>query len=456
MAVGQALAAIDRARLRELQHREESLFHERRPRSRQLLERARRSLIKGVPMSWMWGLYRHPPPFIAAGRGASFEDIDGNRYLDFNLGDLALTAGFGHPAIVAAVEQAMRRGAHFLLPVEEAIAVGEELARRTELPFWQFTLSASGANAEVVRIARALTGRQKIAVFDGHYHGHLDATLVERHDAGVVPSMTGLAAGVERDTLILPFNDLAAAERALHSREVAVVLTEPALTNCTLVLPQPGFLSELHRVCRERGTLLCLDEAHSFQFAFGGLARGWSAPCDFLVLGKGLGTGVPFGLYGMSAAVADYVGAHTYADMGPPGLATGGTTYGSPLAVLTAQAALEQVLTEENYRRVAALGTRLAEGLQHAFNAVRLPWRALCLGPRSGYCLFPELPRNGAEAARSIDLELIAARRLYFANRGLWDAIASAGPQVSFAHSAGDVDAYVGVAQEFLREVVAH
>lgn len=449
-----ATSAIDAVRLASLQASELSAFEARTPRSAALLARGAASMVKGVPMSWMWGLYRHPPIFVERGAGAKFWDVDGNAYTDFNVVDLALTVGFGAPAVVRAVDAAMRRGAHFLLPVEAAIDVTEELSTRVDLPFWQFTLSASGANTEVIRIARSLTKRRGLVVFAGHYHGHLDETLVEPEGAGIVAAMQGLPPEITDHVQILPFNDLAAAERALSRRDVALVLTEPALSNCTLVQPQPQYLQNLYRLCRQHGTLLCLDEAHTFQFAFGGLKRAWALSADFVVLGKGLGSGIAFGLYGMSGPVAAFVDANTHTDFGPRGIAAGGTTYGSTVAVFAAKATLQEILTPANYARVESLGARLAAGLDAIFAELRLPWSALSLGPRSGYCLFPQAPRDGAEALRSIDLPLIAARRLWMANRGVWDAMASAGPQVSFSHGPEDIDRYLHLARGFLQAVI--
>jgi glutamate-1-semialdehyde 2,1-aminomutase len=448
------VTAIDRARLEAVHARELAAFIARTPRSAALLERGRRSMIKGVPMSWMWGLYRHPPVFVDHGAGASFVDVDGHSYLDFNVVDLAMTMGFGSGVIASAVAQAMQRGAHFLLPVEEALRVSELLAQRTDIPYWQFTLSASGANTEVIRIARALTGREKILVFAGHYLGHVDDTLVEQAGGVPAPSLLGLPRGVEHHLLIVPFNDLHAVESALSHADVALVLTEPALSNCTLVHPEPDFLPALYAACSRSGALLCLDEAHTFQFAYGGLKRQWNLPCDFIVLGKGLGTGVSFGLYGMSQPVAAFVEANTYVDLGQPGIAAGGTTYASTLAVLAARAALEEILTPAAYERVAALGRRLAAGLEKIFTELGLPWTALHLGPRSGFCLFPRAPHDGAEASLSMDLDFIAARKLWMANRGIWDAMASAGPQVSFVHSAADVDTYLRTVQPFLAAII--
>ena len=445
---------IDRDKLAQLRAREDAHFIARTPGSAALIERARAHMPNGVPMAWMAGLYRTPPIVAASGAGAAFCDVDGNRYLDFNVSDLSMTMGFGPPPIVAAVSRQIAQGAHFLLPTQDALFVAEALAQRVGLPFWQFTLSASGANTEVIRIARHLTGRQKIAVFGGHYHGHIDETLVCEDGGKVVADLLGLTPDAAAHTLILPFNDLDALEAALRKRDIALVLTEPALTNCNVVLPEPGFLAGLRALTREHGSLLCIDEAHTFQFAYGGLTRQWDIACDFVVLGKGLGTGIGFALYGMSDDVGRAVARYQDNDVGPKGLATGGTTYATAVAAAAARAALDEVMTPAAYARVSALGARLADGLEALFAARGLPWRAFRLGPRSGYCLQPTLPRDGAQAQVSLDAELIDARRVYMANRGLWDAVGSAGPQASFVHEPADVDRYVAVAGQFLDEIL--
>lgn len=448
-------AAVDRAALAAVTAREAAAFAARTPRSAALRDRALRAMPGGVPMTWMTGLYRSPPIYVTHGAGATFVDADGHAYLDFNLCDLSMTLGFGAEPIARAVSEAARTGAHFLLPTEAAVEVAEELAARVGLPFWQFTLSATGANAEVLRVARVATGRRRLLVFENHYHGHFDEGLVARGASGASePDLLGLPPGAAADTLIVPFNDLPALERALAGGDVALVLAEPAMTNCTLVLPAPGYLEGLQEVVRRHGALLAYDEAHTFQFAYGGLTRAWGLASDFVVLGKGLGSGISFALYGMSEEVAQVFSRHSDADVGPRGIATGGTTFGSAVAAAAARAALA-MLTPAAYDHLDALGGRLGHGLQALFDEVGLPWRAQRLGPRSGTTLAPDLPRDGAEAWRSVDAPLIDARRLYLANRGLWDAVISAGPQASLAHGPADIDRYLAAVGDFLREVAA-
>jgi glutamate-1-semialdehyde aminotransferase len=446
-------AAVDRTKLSAMRAREDAVFHARIPRSKALLDRAKLHMPQGVPMAWMAGLYRFHTIFIADGALANFRDVDGNAYLDFNVCDLAMTMGYGPSPIVKAASQQMARGAHFLLATEDAIAVAEDLAARTGMPFWQFTVSASSANTEVLRIARHMTGRQKVLVFGGHYHGHIDETLVSSESGRTIPELLGLPRDVAERTIIVPFNDLAAAERVLAKQDVALVLTEPALTNCNIVLPEPGFHQGLRDLTRRYGSLLCIDEAHTFQFAYGGLTKAWNLDSDFMVLGKGLGTGLSFALYGTSDAVASHLIRYRDVDIGPKGLATGGTTYGSAVSVAVAKAALLEVMTPASYQRVIDLGSRLADGLETIFAQHRLPWRAFHLGPRSGYCMSADLPRNGDEAGLSLDAELVDIRRIYMANRGIWDAVVSAGPQASFAHEAADIDRYLAVAADFIAEL---
>lgn len=260
-------------------------------------------------------------------------------------------------------------------------------------------------------------------------------------------------AAAARDTIILPFNDLPALERALGGHEVALVLTEPALSNCNVVLPRPDFLAGVHAACQRHGTLLCLDEAHTFQFAYGGLTRAWKLAADFVVLGKGLGSGIAFGLYGMSEDLGRFMARNLDIDIGPNGLATGGTLYATAVAATAARVALEQFWTEAGCLRINELGRNLADGLQAAFDARDLPWRAFHLGPRSGYCLQATLPVDGNAAAASLESRFIDARRAFMANRGIWDAVASAGPQISHAHGRADVSRYLSVAAGFLDEI---
>ncbi|MEO1190510.1 MAG: aminotransferase class III-fold pyridoxal phosphate-dependent enzyme [Pseudomonadota bacterium] len=446
--MSEELPALGWARLDALRAAEDERLAARLPRSRTLWERAQRSQPCGVPMAWMAGLYRHPPIFAVKGQGAWFEDADGHRYLDMNQADLAATLGFAPPPIVEALTQRLAEGSAFLLPTDDGIQACEELARRSGLPFWQFTGSASAANAEAFRLARVATGRDQILMFHGKYHGHLDESL-----GGDEGDFLGLPRTAGRDIRQIAFNDLAALERALAAKQIAALIAEPLLTNCNLVFPDPGFWESARRLCQEAGTLLIIDEAHSHSFAFGGLTRAWDLQPDIQVLGKGLGSGIAFGCYGMTESLGQLMAEKLDVDIGPPGLATGGTTYANPLALTAAQVSLQQCLREEDYARAEALGQRLAEGLQGLFDRRGLGWRAPQIGGRSGWVLFPDLPRNADQSLRSLDPRFVDTRRHFMASRDIWEAVGSAGPACSFAHREADVDRYLEISEGFLRAV---
>jgi glutamate-1-semialdehyde aminotransferase len=403
----------------------------------------------------MAGLYQHPPLFAVDGAGAYFEDADGHRYLDMNQADLSTTLGFAPAPVAQAVAARVQKGSAFLLPTEDGIVTAELLAERVGIPFWQFTGAASGANAEVIRLARLATGRERILMFDGKYHGHIDDVLVGGSDEGPQAEALGLPADVASRADTVPFNDLDALKAALSSGDVACVLAEPMLTNCNVVFPDDGFWRAAEEAIRAAGTLLVIDEAHTHSFAYGGLTRAWDLEPDLVVIGKGLGSGIAFGAYGMRESLARLMEKHLESDPGVMGLATGGTTFANALALAAARAALEQCLTPAAYARTDALGTQLGEGLEAVFERRSLPWRAPHIGGRAGWVLFPELPRNAAESHRSMDALFVNTRRVFMANRGIWEAIDSAGPACSFAHTEAEVNRYLEVAGEFVEAVTS-
>ena len=445
---------IDRRALESFRAEEDRRFRERTPRSAALLERARASQPLGVPMSWFASLYQHAPPVVASGSGAWFEDVDGNRYLDMNLVDLAGALGFANPVVTAAVEAALERGTSFLLPTEEGIAATERLAEITQLPYWQFTGAASGANVELIRIARVATGRSKILKFDGSYHGHIDETLVVEGEEGLQSEGLGLPAKALDDVKIVPFNDLEAVERALAPGDVACLLSEPVLTNCNLIFPDPGFWDQVRELTRAAGTLLYIDEAHSYSFAFGGMTRALAIEADGQLMGKGLGSGIPFAVYGVTEDLGRLLETHLDRDGSlQQGIALGGTTYANVMALAVARAVLTEVLSESAYAENAELGNRLGDGLEAIFKQRGLDWRAPRIGGRSGWILGPDLPRSALEAAASLDPLFVATRRIFMANRGVWEAISTSGPAASFMHQEADIDRYLAVAEDFLAAV---
>ena len=443
-------------RIADVITRETARFTQARPKSAALLERAQASMPSGVPMAWMQGLTHHAPVFIDEGSGASFTDVDGNTYVDFNQADMSSTVGHGTPAVVEAVARRMAQGVQFLLPTEDAIVVSEELARRFALPFWQYTLSASSANAEAIRLARLATGREGVLMFDGSYHGHIGETLVDYAHETPQSNALGLPRDHARNTTVVPFNGLDAADAVLAKGKTACVMVEPALSNVGLVLPKDGFLHGLREICDRHGALMIVDETHTHMFAFGGLVRLWDLKPHMVVIGKNIAGGVPIGAYGMGPDLADLMDRNLFDHAGDePGFASGGTLYGSALSMAAARATLEQVLTEDAYGHIAALGKRLAQGIQAIIDEAGLPWKAQHLESRSGWLYDTEEPVSGVDAVRKMDVALSDSRRIFMANRGIWEAIVTAGPAVSFPMTEADVDLYLQVSRDWIGELTA-
>lgn len=435
-----------------MRERELRRFEELRPRGTRLLAQAAPSMPNGVPMSWMATLYEHPPIVVERGSGASFTDVDGNEYLDFNLADTSMFAGFGVELVTRAVAERMAAGAQFMLPTADALAVALELERRFGLPAWQFTLAATTANTEAIRVARAATGRSAVVMFDGKYHGHADELLSTLEDGEVVPEGRGLPPGATQHVRIVQFNDLEAVERELARGDVACVISEAAITNVGVIHPADGFHAGLRRLATDGGALLIVDETHTLVAGPGGLTARWGLEPDLLVLGKSIACGVPLGAYGMTSEVARVLEAdlsETFRDS----VATGGTLFANAVSMAAARVTLDEVLTEAAYEHAAALGARLADGIGGLIAAHELDWRAHRLYNRSGYTHAPELPVNALEARARIDLELFNLQRLYMANRGIWEAIDSAGPACGTQASEADVDRYLQVLDDFLSEL---
>ena len=447
-------------RARQILDSELKTFQQRTPRSAQWLAKAEAAMPGGVPMAWMRALYRHAPVVAVRGSGSRFTDLDDNTYLDFNACDLAMPAGFAPEPIVRAIHDQALLGNHFLLPTTDSIEVCRLLTERFGLPQWQFTLSATGANTDALRIARVATGRSTVLVFDGKYHGHLDQTLWSRNDQGGMDAdLAGLDPATAQTTDVLPYNDPAALRARLALGDVAAVLVESALTNCGLVLPTEEFVASLNTDVRAAGAVLVVDETH-VQFAVhGGGTTVFGLQPDLLTGGKGIGGGVPIGVIGMTDRIGDVVAANADHDPGlvetgdSYGLAIGGTLYGNALSLAAARVGLAEVFTPEAGQRVDELGQRLQAGLQREIDSVGLPWTIDRLGGRIQFRLTPEDPRNGAESYASVVLPLADARKVFLLNRGVWDAIATAGPSVSYAVDQADIDTYIDVAGDFLHEL---
>jgi len=436
---------LDRARVGELHAGELARFREARPRTLAMVRRARAHMPNGTPMAWM-AYDNDQPVYIDHGQGPGFTDIDGFGYVDFNASDMAMFCGHANPAIVAAAAAQLARSTQFLLPTEASVQVAEELARRYPVPQWQFTLSATQANTEAIRLARAVTGRDVVVLFQGHYHGHFEEGLVDLTDGAESPVQRGLSKGVTGRVRIAQFNDPATLRAALEPGDAALVLTEPAMTNYVhLLAPEPGWHEALRDLTRQHGTLLCLDETHTHVVGPGGATGLWQLSPDIVTIGKAVAGGLPLGAYGVTAELGEQLDAAR-------NVATGGTLFGNPLSAAAAKAALTEVLVPAAYQHASALGGELADGIEAAIGSAGLPWTAIRLGPRSGQWYGPR-PRTGAEAHALADDQLTRLIRIWLANRGVWEALPGAGPTACIPATHADVDRYVEAYGELLAEL---
>ncbi|MCU1271498.1 MAG: hypothetical protein JWN74_2792 [Acidobacteriaceae bacterium] len=414
------MRSIDRDRLRSLMQSEQQKFITQRPKSKVLFERARKSLLGGVPMNWMVKWAGAFPPFVREAHGAEFVDVDGHCYVDLCLGDTGAMTGHSPAATVSAVQQQVERGITLMLPSEDSVWVGEELQKRFGLPFWQFALTATDANRFAIRLARQITGRPKILVFNWCYHGSVDETFITLEN-GVAKARRGNVGPPVDPTVttkVVEFNDVAALEKALSPRDVACVLAEPAMTNVGIVHADPAFHEQLRKLTRKYGTLLIIDETHTICAGPGGYTRAENLDPDFLVFGKPIGGGVPGSTYGFTQAVADpIVARHNLEDCDVGGI--GGTLAGNALSLAAMRATLEKVLTEKAFEHMIPLAERWTEGVAKAIAEFDVPWHVTRLGCRAEYLFARQTPRNGTEAHDAMDFELERFMHLFAMNRGI-------------------------------------
>src|ERR1700688_1065584 len=399
---------LDRTRLQSLTEREQKRFVAEHPKSKLIYERGKKSLLSGVPMNWMVKWAGAFPPVVREAQGAHFYDVDGHRYVDFCLGDTGAMTGHSPFATAKAIEEQVKRGITLMLPTEDAVFVAEELQQRFGLTYWQFALTATDANRFSIRLARQVTGRPKILVFNWCYHGTVDETFITLHPDGTAGARRGnIGPPVDPSvtTRVIEFNDVAALEQALAYGDVACVLAEPALTNVGIVHPVAGYHQALRELTRKHGTLLIIDETHTICAGPGGYTRAENLDPDFLVFGKPIGGGVPGATYGFTKAVGDAIAAHqNLEDCDVGGI--GGTLAGNALSLAAMRATLEKVLPQKACAHMLPLAERWTAGAEQAIAEFDVPWHVTRLGCRAEYLFSRNRPRNGSQAHDAMDLEL--------------------------------------------------
>ncbi len=446
------------ARLDPVIEQESEAFLARQPSSRDLTRRARH-LAGGATSSWQ--IAEPQAVWISHGRGSKVYDVDGFEYSDFHGGYGVALAGHAHPAIVEAVRQRVDLGTHFAQPTVDAIVVADELAERFDQPLWRFGNSGTEATMDAVHLMRAATGRDRILKVEGCYHGHHDSVLVSvlpdaEDDIGPAWAPLGMRdnSGVPDAVIdlvtVVPFNDLAAVERALaqHQGEVAGMILEPIMMNAGIIHPEEGYLPALKELLHRHDALLAFDEVKTgLTVGPGGVSRQLGVTPDLVCLAKAMGGGLSTSAIGGSDDVMSLIVDGRYEQVG--------TFNGNPLAMAAARAMLTEVLTPAAYAHLDHLRDRMAEGLEAVIERHDLPWRVVTAGAKGCVSFLSEPIRNYRDFLR-LDGRYGHAHWLVQHNRGAflppWGKVEQW--LLSVQHTDEDVDLFVANCEHLAERLV--
>jgi glutamate-1-semialdehyde 2,1-aminomutase len=437
---------IDLDLVERLTKQETEALDAKHRRSLEYREGARRRLPGGVSSSWQsWPPH---PVYVSHGRGSRVWDIDGNEYVDYHNGYGVMVMGHAHPKIVEAVQRRVELGTHFAQPTEDALVCAENLAERFTLPLWRFGNSGTEATLDATRIMRAATGRKKLVKIEGTYHGHHDSLMVSvfpsqeaagpRDHPNPVEQTLGMPAGIAEQVVNVPFNDVAAARRAFeeYDGEVAGMIVEPAMTNCGLVLPDPGYLAALKEICRANGALLAFDEVKTgCTLAWGGAVNAFGVVPDLVCLAKAIGGGLPCGAIGGTEEAMDLIVKGELDQVG--------TFNGNPLTMAAMKVNLTEVMTRDAYGEFDRINSRF-EPCKEAIERHRLPASMKLLGAKGSIDWRAE-PIHEYRDLWEIDDRVPQLAWLWQLNRGVFKSPGSKWESwsTSIVHSDEDVERYV-------------
>jgi glutamate-1-semialdehyde 2,1-aminomutase len=474
---------VSRERIAEIGAREEAAYRERTPKSAALFERARESLPLGVASSFQ--AYDPYPLFMTDARGSRIWDADGNEYIDFDMAFGVLAAGHSHPILAEALQHRVANGTCYTFPVEDGIALAEEIKARFGADLVRFSNSGTESTMDAIRVARGYTGREKVIKMEGGYHGHHDDVLVSiqpPRDAmgpvespNTVPASAGIPLSRLAETIIAPFNEPEMLEGILqaHAGEIAAILVEPVQFNIGVVPPRDGYLQRLRELADEHGIVLIFDEVKTgVVLAWGGAYEHYGVRPDLFCLAKSIGGGIPIGAFGgrreVMAAIETLEGTPAFREGAAgsgidrstiPGGATRvahlGTFNGNPLSMTAGLVTLTQILTRDAYPRLHGMADRLTAGSQAVLDEFELPGYAINVGPKGCVMFTPGRVTNYRDFI-GLDAELWGASFFYLANRGI---LLPPGPDdqwtLSVQHHDDDIDRYIQVFREFAAELVA-
>ncbi|WP_127904199.1 aspartate aminotransferase family protein [Solirhodobacter olei] len=450
------IAGIRRDRLTAVAAEQRARYAAARPATRAALAEGAEAFLDAVPMHWMKDWPMPFPLLVAEAAGARLTDIDGNALDDFCLGDTGSMFGHSPAPVAAAIRAQAGAGLTYMLPTTHALEAGRLLSATFGDFRWQIATTATDANRFALRAARAVTGRPKVLVFNGCYHGTVDDAMVELRGGHTV-ARQGLVGQVEDLTLVAAcaeFNDLAGVEALLATGEIAAILTEPVMTNSCMVLPEPGFHAGLRDLATRHGALLIIDETHTISSGHGGYSRGHGLDPDILVVGKCVAGGMPTAVWGLRPRVADaYLAAYRAKPPGHSGMGT--TLSANPMQFVCLRATLSEVMTPAAYAHMEDGAARLAAGLGQAISARALPWHVVRVGARVEFICAPGPLKNGTEAALAHQPALEAAIHISLVNRGVLIAPFHNMMLVSPATSAAQIDRLVAAFEATLADLTA-
>jgi glutamate-1-semialdehyde 2,1-aminomutase len=413
------IAGIAKDRLEKLAQREAKRYAAARPKAKAALAKGADAYLGGVPLHWMTDWPMPHLPLVARAKGARLTDIDGYEIDDFCLGDTGSMFGHSPAPVAKAIRAQAPRGLTYMLPTEDALEAGR-LLQEVFGPFrWQIATTATDANRFAIRVARAITGRPKILVFNGCYHGTVDDVMVELSGSKTQnrQGLMGQVADLTLGATAVEFNDLAAVESALKTGEIAAILTEPVMTNSCMVLPDAGFHDGLRLLSRRYGALLIIDETHTISSGLGGYTAVHSLSPDMFVVGKCVAGGMPTAVWGMTDEIAQrYEEANAARPSGHSGMGT--TLSANPMQFACLKATLGEVMTAKNYAHMEKLSERLAHGLAAVVARHKAPWHVVRVGARVEFICAPGPLKNGTEAGHAHQPQVEAALHTALLNRG--------------------------------------
>ena len=413
------IAGIQADRLATFAAREAAVYAKARPKAAKALQDGAGVFLGGVPMHWMADWPMPHLPLIAKAQGARIADIDGLTLDDFCLGDTGSMFGHSPPSVAKAIRAQARRGLTYMLPTEAALDAGRLLTDRFGPFRWQTATTATDANRFALRVARAITAKPKVLVFNGCYHGTVDDTFVALENGSMIntPGLLGQVADLTETAVCCEFNDLASVEAALAKGDVAAILTEPVMTNSCMVLPDAGFHDGLRRLSQTYGALLIIDETHTISSGLGGYTRVHSLRPDIFVVGKCVAGGMPTAVWGLTDETASrFEEANARREPGRTGMGT--TLSANPMQFACLVATLSEVMTPDNYAHMDKLAERLSHGLARVIDKHKAPWHVVRVGARVEFICAPGPLKNGTQAGYAHQPQIEAAIHTGLINRG--------------------------------------